>query len=104
MPYIALFVAGVFLCNSLPHLIAGLLGMPFPTPFAEPRGKGNSPPVVNFLWGAFNMIVGGGLLIHYPETMGLNAEFAATVSGALATGTLMSYHFGRVRKLPRRQP
>ncbi len=36
MDYIAVFFAGAFLCNSLPHLACGLSGAPFPTPFAKP--------------------------------------------------------------------
>lgn len=38
MIYVTLFFAGVFLCNAVPHLAAGLQGQPFPTPFARPRG------------------------------------------------------------------
>ena len=36
--YTAIFFTGAFLCNCIPHLCAGLQGMPFPTPFATPRG------------------------------------------------------------------
>lgn len=45
------FGAGLFLCNCLPHLAAGLQGQPFPSPFSKPRGVGNSSPLVNVLWG-----------------------------------------------------
>ena len=38
--YIALFFAGAFLCNAIPHLVAGLQGQPFPSPFAKPPGRG----------------------------------------------------------------
>jgi hypothetical protein len=51
MDYIASFFAGAFLCNCIPHLACGLRGETFPTPFANPRGKGPSAPMVNFLWG-----------------------------------------------------
>ena len=71
MIYVALFFAGAFLCNAVPHLVAGLQGQPFPTPFARPRGIGNSPPVVNFLWGLFNLLVGGWLWSLYPVRPGL---------------------------------
>jgi hypothetical protein len=60
MDYIASFFAGAFLCNCIPHLACGLRGETFPTPFANPRGKGPSAPIVNFLWGAFNLLVGSG--------------------------------------------
>jgi hypothetical protein len=49
MNSVALFFAGAFLCNSIPHLTKGLQGEPFPSPFAKPPGKGNSSPLVNFL-------------------------------------------------------
>jgi len=62
MNYVAVFFAGAILCNCIPHLTAGLQGVPFPTPFARPRGVGTSSPFANFLWGAFNL--GAGLAIH----------------------------------------
>ena len=49
MAYLWMFLAGALLCNSIPHLAAGLRGEPFPTPFGRPPGEGKSPPLVNFL-------------------------------------------------------
>ncbi len=56
--YVALFFAGAFLVNSVPHFTNGISGRPFPSPFASPPGQGLSSPVVNVLWGSFNLIVG----------------------------------------------
>jgi hypothetical protein len=56
--YLALFFAGAFLVNSVPHFTNGISGRPFPSPFASPPGQGLSSPVVNVLWGSFNFIVG----------------------------------------------
>ena len=56
--YLALFFAGAFLVNSVPHFTNGVSGRPFPSPFASPPGQGMSPPTVNVLWGSFNLIVG----------------------------------------------
>ena len=95
--YITAFFAGVFLCNALPHIAAGLCGEVFPTPFAKPRGKGPSSPLVNFLWGVFNLLVGLVLLSKQPVTVGFNSEFIALMLGALAIGTYLSVHFGKVR-------
>ena len=53
MHYVAAFFAGAFLCNCIPHLDCGLRGAPFPTPFAKPRGIGDSSPLINVLWGFF---------------------------------------------------
>ncbi len=97
MNYIAIFFAGAFLCNSIPHLVAGLQGAPFQSPFAKPRGVGLSPPWLNFLWGLFNFVVGALLLSAHPVEIGLNPHFAVLVGGALAIGTYLSLHFRKVR-------
>jgi hypothetical protein len=98
MGYIAIFFAGAFLCNSVPHLVCGLSGMPFPTPFAKPRGIGNSAPLLNFFWGGFNFFVGLFLLAHHPVSMAFSADFLVLLAGVLALGTHLSIHFGKVRK------
>ena len=56
--YIACFFAGMFIANMVPHFIQGVSGQTFPTPFANPPGKGLSSPTVNVLWGLFNLIIG----------------------------------------------
>ena len=94
---IALFFAGAFLCNCIPHLSAGLQGVPFPTPFAKPRGVGNSSPLLNFLWGAGNLVAGLALLASHPIVVGANQDCLAIAAGALVIGTYMSRHFGKVR-------
>jgi hypothetical protein len=98
MNYIALFFAGAFLCNSIPHLASGLQGAPFPTPFAKPRGVGNSSPIANFLWGMFNFLIGVYLLLRHAVTVELSPSFIIPVIGALAMGTYLSLHFGKVRR------
>jgi len=95
---VADFFAGAFLCNSLPHLVSGLQGAPFPSPFAKPPGIGDSSPLVNVLWGAFNLFAGILLLSRNPVMIGLSLEFAALVAGFLALGVQLSLHFGKVRQ------
>ncbi|MDE2363253.1 MAG: hypothetical protein KGM42_11295 [Hyphomicrobiales bacterium] len=97
MHFVALFFAGAFLCNSIPHLAKGLQGEPFPTPFATPRGVGNSPPLVNFLWGAFNVCIGLALLARHPVEIGANADSLVALAGALAIGVYLAVHFGKAR-------
>ena len=97
MGYVAVFFAGALLCNSLPHLACGLSGTPFPTPFAQPHGVGNSSPVVNFLWGAGNFFGGLYLLAVHPVTVGPNVDFLVLLAGVLLLGWYTSVHFGRVR-------
>jgi hypothetical protein len=73
------------------------MGRLFPTPFAKPRGVGDSPPLVNFLWGLFNLLVGSYLLSRHEVAPGVNPEFTALIFGALVLGTHLSLHFGRVQ-------
>ena len=98
MTYVALFFAGAFLCNCIPHLVSGLQGAPFPSPFAKPPGFGDSSPLVNFLWGTFNFLVGLGLLSRNPVEVGFNLSFLVLMVGALAIGIQLSLHFGKVRR------
>jgi hypothetical protein len=60
--FVAYFVGGAFLANTIPHLVSGVSGSPFQTPFASPPGAGLSSASVNVLWGMFNLIVGYVLL------------------------------------------
>jgi hypothetical protein len=96
--YLANFAAGLFVCNCIPHLAAGLQGQSFPTPFAKPRGIGNSSALVNFLWGLFNALVGVSLLSYAPIEVGFNLGFGLFVLGALALGVHLSRHFAAVRR------
>jgi uncharacterized membrane protein SpoIIM required for sporulation len=98
MIYVALFLAGAFLCNAIPHLAAGLMGQPFPTPFATPRGVGDSSPVVNFLWGFLNLLVGAFLWSLYPVHVGLFPGFVVLLLGAFVIGLYLALHFGKVRR------
>jgi hypothetical protein len=75
-----------------------LRGEIFPTPFADPRGKGPSAPIVKFLLGAFNLLVGVYLLSRHPVTVDFEPGFLALVPGALAIGIYLSLHFGKVRR------
>jgi hypothetical protein len=60
--YIAVFFAGAFLANVVPHFIHGVSGDPFPSPFSNPPGKGLSSPLVNVLWACLNLLIGYVLL------------------------------------------
>ncbi|WP_031357685.1 LapA family protein [Caballeronia sordidicola] len=98
MSFVAIFFAGAFLCNAMPHLTAGLRGEMFPSPFSKPHGKGPSSPLVNFLWGMLNVSIGLALLVHYPFEPGVNVDSAAMLVGVLVMGVFSSVHFGRVRR------
>ncbi|TWB12422.1 hypothetical protein FBZ89_12435 [Nitrospirillum amazonense] len=97
MDYIALFFAGAFLCNGVPHLVAGLQGRPFPTPFAKPPAKGNSSPLVNFLWGFVNILIGLVLWSVRPVMAVVTPDFVVLVMGALIMGIWLTLHFAKVQ-------
>ncbi|AIY41369.1 hypothetical protein LT85_2211 [Collimonas arenae] len=96
--YVAVFFAGAFLCNCIPHLASGLRGDAFPTPFAKPRGVGDSSPALNFLWGSANLLAGAILYVWSAVTMGVSLEFGLFIAGFLILGLYLSSHFGVVRR------
>ena len=98
MEYLAHFFAGAFLCNCLPHLVAGLQGAPFPTPFAKPRGVGLSPALTNFYWGLFNLLLGAGLCIAFPVRAELSLSTLAFAAGVVSLGSYVAVHFSAVHK------
>ncbi|MGC1421672.1 MAG: hypothetical protein WA354_04900 [Terracidiphilus sp.] len=55
--YPAYFFGGAFITNAIPHLVNGVSGRPFQTPFAKPPGKGLSSSTVNVIWGFFNLLL-----------------------------------------------
>src|ERR1700749_559849 len=61
---VAYFFGGAFLTNAVPHIVAGMMGEPFQTPFANPPGEGLSTSTVNVLWGFSNLLVGYLLVCH----------------------------------------
>jgi hypothetical protein len=95
MTIFMLLLAGLLLCNCIPHLACGLQGDAFPTPFARPRGIGNSPPLVNFLWGAANLGLGALILLHWLASGAAASGLLAVFVGFLAGGICMSLHFAR---------
>ena len=95
---IAYFFAGAFLCNCLPHLNSGLQGKPFPTPFAKPPGRGDSSPLVNFLWGSLNLAIGTALLIWKPLFLAFDLDTAVFVVGFVLMGASLAHHFGNVQR------
>ena len=54
---IVYFFGGLFLANTVPHLVNGMSGNPFQSPFASPPGQGLSSSTINVLWGMFNLVV-----------------------------------------------
>ncbi len=94
--FIEWFFGGAFLANSVPHIVNGISGQPFQTPFAKPPGQGLSSSTVNVVWGFFNLAVAYILLvwlgqfdIHYWW------QVVTAFAGALLLSVMMARHFGR---------
>jgi hypothetical protein len=94
--YLSYFFGGAFLANALPHLLNGISGRSFQSPFAKPPGKGLSSPTVNVLWGFFNLVVAYLLVIrvgdfHLHDTI----QVATLAAGALVMSVMLAISFGR---------
>ena len=93
---VAYFFGGAFLANAVPHLVSGLMGKPFQSPFAKPAGRGLSSSTVNVLWGFGNLVVAYLLVCRVGDFNLRSTEDA----GALGVGILLlslgtARHFGR---------
>ena len=90
------FLGGVFLANAVPHLVSGVTGRAFQSPFAQPPGQGLSSSTVNVLWGAFNTVVGYALLCRVGDfDLRTTGDAAALGVGALLMSLMHARVFGR---------
>lgn len=94
--YLVWFCGGTFLANSIPHLVNGISGRPFQTPFASPPGKGLSTSTVNVLWGFFNLAV-AWLLIFRAGNFDFRSlpDVASVGLGILLISVALARAFGR---------
>ncbi|HVJ41207.1 MAG TPA: hypothetical protein VM639_06915 [Dongiaceae bacterium] len=92
---VAYFFGGAFLANAVPHFTSGVMGRRFPTPFANPPGRGLSSPTANVLWGALNIAIGYLLAScvgdFQPSALGDTGSLGL---GALLMGLFLARHFG----------
>jgi hypothetical protein len=94
--YISYFVGGFFLANSLPHLMNGISGSPFQSPFASPPGEGLSSSTVNVLWGLGNLAVAYLLVVRVGQfEVRRTSHFLALGLGVTVSALLLANHFGR---------
>ena len=91
--YIACFFAGAFIANTTPHLIHGISGDRFPTPFSNPPGKGLSSPTVNVLWALFNLLVGYLLFRAGKISKGNPPALIIFFAGIIAMSVMLSIAF-----------
>src|SRR6202453_4868472 len=94
--YVAYFFGGLFLANTVPHLVNGMSGSPFQSPFASPPGEGLSSSTVNVLWGMFNLVV-AYLLVGRVGRFALRQTRHAVVLGlgALLMALMLAKGFGK---------
>jgi hypothetical protein len=95
--YLAYFFGGAFLANTIPHLVNGVSGNPFQSPFASPPGVGLSSSTVNVLWGFFNFAVAYLLVcrvgdFHLRKTQ----HVLALAAGFLIMSFMLARTFGRL--------
>jgi len=85
---------GAFLANAVPHAVSGMMGRPFQSPFAKPRGQGLSSSTVNVLWGFFNLAIG---LVRRVGDFNLKetGDVVALGLGGLLISLFTARHFGR---------
>jgi hypothetical protein len=93
---ITCFFGGVFLASAVPHVVSGMMGKPFQSPFAKPPGQGLSSSTVNVIWGFFNLAVGYAFLILFGDfDVKRLSDVVALAFGALLIGLFAARHFGR---------
>ena len=90
------FVGGAALANAAPHMVRGICGQSFQTPFAKPSGKGLSSALVNVVWGGVNLLIAYGLILWVgtfdPRSVFDMGPFCA---GALLIALFSAQHFGQ---------
>jgi hypothetical protein len=92
---VAYFFGGVFLANAIPHLVNGISGSPFQSPFATPPGQGLSSSTVNVLWGTFNLVAAYILVARVgPFDLRRTRHVAALGLGAFLIALGLARHFG----------
>ena len=102
--YIASFFAGMFLANTVPHFVHGISGDRFPTPFANPPGKGLSSPTVNVVWALANLLAGYALFRTGKIWHGGIAPLALFFAGFALLSVMTSFHFAhKHRDIPSAQ-
>jgi hypothetical protein len=94
--YLAYFFGGAFLVNAIPHFVSGVTGHKFPSPFAKPPGIGLSSPLVNVLWGGFNLFMGYLLVFRgYAPYFPTARQSLVAAAGGFLMAIQLATWFGR---------
>jgi hypothetical protein len=93
---VSYFFGGAFLTNAIPHLVSGVMGRPFQSPFATPPGEGLSSSTINVLWGFFNLVISYLLICRVGEFDLRSTDHVAALGlGILLLALLTARMFGR---------
>jgi hypothetical protein len=96
--FLAAFFAGFFLLNAFPHLVQGLSGNAFPTPFAKPSGRGLSSPLTNTFWAFANLIIGFFLFKASKVSFDVNILLLLFLAGMVAISIISATNFAKKMK------
>jgi hypothetical protein len=95
--YVARFFAGAFLANAVPHVVSGMQGRRFPSPFASPPGKGESSSAINVIWGTANAGVAYLLLYRVGNfTVRSGREVLVVGLGGFLLALMLARRFGEI--------
>ena len=94
--YISYFFGGVFFANAIPHIVSGMMGRSFQSPFAKPSGEGLSSSTVNVIWGFFNVVVAYLLIVHVGDfDLHSIPDILAVGLGVFLIALFSARHFGK---------
>lgn len=92
---VAYFFGSAALLNAIPHLVSGVMGRRFPSPFARPSGRGMSSALVNVLWGFANLLIAYLLLCRVGRfDLDDAGDLGAFALGFMVIGLMGALHFG----------
>jgi hypothetical protein len=94
-PLLSYVFGGAFIANAIPHLVSGMMGKPFQSPFAKPPGEGLSSSTVNVLWGFFDALIGYVLVCRAGAfDLRSTVDVLALGAGALPMALFSARHLG----------
>lgn len=100
--YLVAALAAVLLANGIPHLVNGMSGRRFPSPFSGGPGT-EDEPWRNVLWGAGNLVVGGLLLGLIRDGLVNAVLVAEMVVIAVIYAAVLGHAFGHPERFGRRR-
>lgn len=90
-------IGGAIAMNVVPHLAHGVTGKPFPTPFSDPPGRGDSSSAANLVWAAANAGAAAALVCSLRSHLTEAAVAGALAGGAAVAAVGLREYFRRAR-------